>query len=59
MIDRPEESELESTMFVSATLPTFLIVMVSLTEAPGVVLTDIGLADTVTASISGTVNVSV
>ena len=57
--DRPEESELESAMLFRATLPTLVIVMVSLTETPGVVLTDVGLADTVTASISGTVNVSV
>ena len=46
-------------MSFSVTLPTFVIVIVSVTGAPGVVFTAAGLALTVTASIAGTVNVSV
>ncbi len=44
---------------VSGTLPALVSVIVSTTEVPGVVLTDEGSLVMVTASILGTVNVTV
>ena len=44
---------------VLGTLPTLVIVSVSVTPAPGVVLTLVGLPVMVTASIAGTVKVTV
>ena len=49
----------DSATLVSATLPALVIVIVSVTATPGIVFTAVGVAVTVTASMTGTVNVTV
>ena len=56
---KPDDSVSANVMLFSATLPAFVIVIVSSTPSPGIVLTAVGPAVTVTASMLGTVNVSV
>ena len=50
---KPEGSVSVRAMLLSATLPTFVIVSVSVTGLPGIVFTVVGPAVTVTASIVG------